>query len=116
MQHDDSSPRATPALPRQQSGVRLISLTTGEEITPGTTIPEPHGHGEVTYVGPAIHHQEDDDTPRPGRVAVVRYTVPATDWPYLPAELGARYEDTDAAPHRDDVGDGTVPPQTRRSE
>ncbi|GHH57759.1 hypothetical protein [Streptomyces candidus] len=116
MQHDDFNSRAIPAFPRQQTGVRLVSLTSGEEIKPGDTIPEPHGHGEVTYVGPTVRHDEGDDTPRPGRVAVVRYKVPATGWSYLPTELGARYEDADAAPRHGDHGDGTLPPQNRPSE
>ncbi|MFF8387876.1 hypothetical protein ACF053_30125 [Streptomyces kanasensis] len=115
-QYDEFNARSIPAFPRQQTGVRLISLTTGEEIKPGTTIPDPYGHGEITYIGPTVHHDEEDPTPRPGRVAVVRYAVPATDWVYLPAELGARYEDADTASSPDSADDGTVPPQSRRSE
>ncbi|MFD7661272.1 hypothetical protein [Streptomyces sp. NPDC059788] len=88
--------RTIPAFTDPNSGFRLVDVTTGEEITPGQTIPEPYGHGHITYLGPTVHTSDTDATPRPGRVAVVRYTNPATDWAFLPAELNARYEDTDA--------------------
>ncbi|MFE9614311.1 hypothetical protein [Streptomyces bauhiniae] len=110
---DDFNGRVIPAFPRQNCGVRLVDLTTGEEIRPGQSIPEPYGHGHITYVGPTVHTVEGSSTPRPGRVAVVRYVHPATDWAYPPAELNARYEDADA-PRRGD--DGQLPPQTRRTE
>ncbi|QNS09514.1 hypothetical protein [Streptomyces xanthii] len=112
--NDDFNARVIPAFPRQNSGVRLVDLATGKEIKPGQTIPEPNGHGHITYVGPTVHTREGDRTPRPGRVAVVRYTTPATDWAFLPAELNARYVDADA-PHNEG-DDGQLPPQTRRSE
>ncbi|MFC9956020.1 hypothetical protein ACFVIB_01450 [Streptomyces nigra] len=89
--------RTIPAFTGPNCGVRLVDVTTGKEIKPGQKIDEPYGHGgRITYLGPTVHTREGDPTPRPGRVAVVRYTVPETDWVFLPAELNARYEDTDA--------------------
>lgn len=94
----DFTARTIPFFTGNTSGVRLVDLTTGEEITPGQTIPEPYGHGHITYIGPTVHTCEGDPTPRPGRVAVVRYTTPATDWAFLPTDLNARYEMTPADP------------------
>ncbi|WP_330269901.1 hypothetical protein [Streptomyces griseorubiginosus] len=113
--NDDFNARAIPAFPRQNSGVRLVDLATGEEIKPGQTIPEPNGHGHVTYVGPTVATQVSGTEPVPGgRVAVVRYTTPATNWAFRPAELNARYVDADASHGEGD--DGQLPPQPRRSE
>ncbi|MFD7861587.1 hypothetical protein [Streptomyces sp. NPDC059783] len=85
-----STARTTPAFPGHDSGLRLVDVTTGAEITPGQTIPEPYGHGHITYPGPTVHTREGDPTPQPGRVAVLRYTSPATDRAF-------RYEDADAS-------------------
>ncbi|MFE3033028.1 hypothetical protein ACFXKY_15460 [Streptomyces canus] len=79
--------------PAETSTVRLVSLATGEEIKPGQQIPEPYGHGQITYLGPTVTHEEGASEARPGRVAVVRYASPDTDWVFLPAQLNARYEE-----------------------
>ncbi|MGW2951537.1 hypothetical protein [Streptomyces eurythermus] len=73
--------------------IRLVSRTTGQEIKPGDTIPEPHGRGRITYLGPTVVREVGSRTARPGRVAVVRYESQATIWAFLPGELNARYED-----------------------
>lgn len=87
-------PRTIHAFTGPDPGIRLVDATTGEEIMPGQTIPDPYGPGHITYVGPTVASSpEEDQTPRPGRAAVVRYTNPETDWVYRPAELNARYED-----------------------
>lgn len=91
--NDDFNARTIPTFTGDNPGIRLIDLATGQEIKPGQTIPEPSGHGHITYIGPTVHTREGDTTPRPARVAVVRYTTPATDWAFLPAQLNARYED-----------------------
>ncbi|KUN32515.1 hypothetical protein AQJ11_03030 [Streptomyces corchorusii] len=81
------------AFPAEKCTVRLVSLATGEEIKPGQLIPEPYGRGQITYLGPTVTRAEGAKKGRPGRVAVVRYSSPETDWVFLPAELNARYED-----------------------
>ncbi|MFH8260548.1 hypothetical protein [Streptomyces roseolus] len=96
---NDFTARSIPVFPDDDSGIRLVDDTTGEEIKPDQTIPQPYGHGPITYLGPTVHTLEGDPTLRPGRVAVVRYTTPATDWAFLPTELNARYEDTGTTPH-----------------
>lgn len=80
--------------PAETSPVRLVSLATGDEIKPGQVIPEPYGNGQITYLGPTVHYEEGSRKAKPGRVAVVAYTSPETDWLFLPAELNARYEET----------------------
>ncbi|MGW3390521.1 hypothetical protein [Streptomyces cinereoruber] len=95
---NDFIARSIPVFPDDDSGIRLVDGTTGEEIKPGQMIPEPYGRGRITYLGPTVHTLDGDPTPRPGRVAVVRYTTPATDWAFLPTELNARYEDTSTTP------------------
>ncbi|MGW0191148.1 hypothetical protein ACWDV7_36220 [Streptomyces sp. NPDC003362] len=74
------------------SNVRLVSLATGQEIKPGELIPEPYGHGHITYLGPTVLYTDDDPTPRPGGVAVVQYPEDGPRWAYLPSELNARYQ------------------------
>lgn len=87
-------PQSIHAFTGPDPGIRLVDATTGKEIKPGQTIPDPYGPGHITYVGPTVAPSpEEDPTPRPGRLAVVRYTTPETDWVYRPAELNARYED-----------------------
>ena len=78
--------------PAETCPVRLVSLATGEEIKPGHLIPEPYGHGQITYLGPTVIRETGVQEAQPGRVAVVEYAEPETGWVFLPAELNARSE------------------------
>ena len=65
--YEDFTARTIPVFPDLTSGVRLVDVTTGEEIKPGQTIPEPRSHGRITYLGQTDHTHKADATPRPGR-------------------------------------------------
>ncbi|MFJ1757618.1 hypothetical protein [Kitasatospora sp. NPDC088134] len=108
----DFAGRTIPAFPRSHSNLALISTETGAEIMPGMQIPEPYGRGTVTYLGATVRVVEaagpGQRTVRvPGRVAVVRYADPETDWTYLPAQLGAQYFERPERPPRP-AADGTA--------
>lgn len=93
---NDFVARTIPAFTGPNCGVRLVDVTTGKEIKPGQTIPEPYGHGRITYLGPTRSHPggRPDAPAGPRRRRPLHR--PETDWVFLPAELYARYEATHA--------------------
>lgn len=88
--------RGEPHDPRE--AIRVLRRSdNGEEIRPGQTISEPFGEGSITYLGPTMVRREDETVWRPGRLARVLYPgdIP---WVFLPAHLGAVYDDSISPP------------------
>ncbi|MFE7135236.1 hypothetical protein ACFVIM_30700 [Streptomyces sp. NPDC057638] len=73
----------------------LRDSRTGREIRPGDRITDPSGR-PVTYLGPTMSRAGADGAWRPGRVARVLYDAD-TSWLFLPAHIGAAYDDMPTA-------------------
>lgn len=73
----------------------LRDARTGREIEPGDSITDPFGE-PITYLGPTMSRTGDNGAWRPGRIARVLYPgeIP---WVFLPAEIGATYDDMPSA-------------------
>ncbi|MFE2640213.1 hypothetical protein ACFXKF_36615 [Streptomyces scopuliridis] len=70
----------------------LREVRSGEEIQVGDTVNDPFGV-PVIYLGPSMSRSSGESAWRPGLIVRVLYAGD-TPWVFLPAELGAAYEDT----------------------
>lgn len=76
----------------------LREVRSGKEIRVGDTVNDPFGV-PVIYLGPSMSRSSGESTWRPGLIVRVLY-VGDIPWVFLPAELGAAYEDTVRHPAR----------------